>query len=653
MFARTARLAVLACAALLIAAPGASAATLCVAPRTGCEVDVLTIFNAMNIAASLPDADRIELGAKAYTETPLDYAGAGPVEIVGQGATQTSLTRPATNSGAVFVDSGGPVTLRDLTVQIPAGSGSFPQPVGVRTSSPVTLSDVRVRADLLAGAPVGLQFAADATVDHVDVDLTAAGAGTGVAAAAASGTVSVSDSSVVAPTVALDAALGGLAIRRTTARAQGIGIRAQTASTVTVESSLVRVASNAGTGLGAYHGPTAGGATSLTARHVTVVGVAGSSSKALVASNTVGTTPASTVIVRDSILSTWDYTAYRYSSAGPASVVVDHSIAGPGGTTSSSGQGSLTLDPTVVDVDPLFTNPGSGDYTLGAASPAVNQDPDPLQAGESATDLVGAARIIGGARDYGAYERASAPAVLTGAATVLGTSAAQIDGSVDPGGLTTTWRVRFGPTAAYGAATAAVALPAGATPVAVSAPLSGLAPGTTYHYAVEATNALGTATGADRTLTTTATGPPSGGLPGGGGTTPSPGPLRLSALAVRPSSFRAQRRGASLGARGAAVSYRLNRAETVVFSVRRLTSGVRRGRTCVASPRHGARRARRCTREVTVRGGFTHAGRLGANRVVFTGRVGGRALARGRYVLLALPRGLRPATASRAAFAVR
>ncbi len=653
MFARTARLAVLACAALLIAAPGAGAATLCVAPRTGCDFDMGTLTNALNSAAALPGTDRIELGASAYNETGLDYTGTDPVEIVGQGATQTSLTRAATNNGAVFVVSGGPATLRDLTVQVPAGSGSFPQPVGVRSSTPVTLADVRVRTNPAAGAPVGLRFAADATLDRVDVDLTAAGAGTGLAAAAAGGTVSVSDSSFVAPTAALDAELGGLSVRRSTARAQDLGIGAEAGSTVTVDSTLVRVGSNAGTGLRAYRS-SVGGATSLTARHVTVIGTAGSSSKALEVKSTYATPAASTITVRDAILRGWDYTAFRYSSAGTASVAVDHSIAGLGpGTTYSSGAGSLTFDPTVVDVDPLFTNPGAGDYTPAAGSPALDQDLEPLQPGESATDLAGAARIIGGSRDYGAYERASAPGAVTGAADVLGTTSAHVDGSVDPGGLATTWRIRFGPTAAYGGATDAVALPAGATPVPVAATLAGLAPGTTYHYTVEAANSVGTVTGADATLTTAAPDPPSGGPPDGGATPPPPAALRLTGLAVRPARFRAQRRGASLGARGAAVTYRLTRAATVTFSVHRLRPGVRRGRTCAAPPRRAARRARRCTREVAVRGGFAHAGRPGANRVVFTGRVGGRALPPGRYVLLALPRGARAATVSRASFAVR
>jgi hypothetical protein len=48
--------------------------------------------------------------------------------------------------------------------------------------------------------------------------------------------------------------------------------------------------------------------------------------------------------------------------------------------------------------------------------------------------------------------------------------------------------------------------------------------------------------------------------------------------------------------------------------------------------------ARYCTLMVPVRGSFTHSDVAGANRFHFTGRVSGRALTPGSYVLTAAPR---------------
>lgn len=650
MSARTVRPALLAFALLLAGAPSAGAATFCVAPRTGCDFDMSTVSSALGAAGNLAGPDRVELGAATYNESGLDYIGADPVDIVGAGASATTLTRGASSNGAVLTISGAPATISGLTVKVGAGSGAGAQPLGIRASTPVTIADLRVRTDAGAQAPVGMRLAAGATLSRLDVDLTAAGAGTGIAAAG--GTLDLSDSTVVAPGTGLRAELGTLVARRSTVRAQDYGIAADVGTTATVDSSLVLIGSNAGTGLGAYR-LSAGGPTSLTARQVTVVGTPGSSSKALVAKST-SASAAATVTVSDSVLRGFDYTAYRYASPGTATVAVDRSVAPLGaGTTYSSGAGTLTLAPGVVDVDPLFANAAGGDYRLSAASPALNQDPRPLAAGESATDLAGGARIIGGARDYGSYERSLPPVPTTGPATVLGASAAQLGGSIDPGGLAGTWRVLYGTTAAYGSATAPAGYAAGSGPVPVATTLTGLAPATTYHYALQAQGALGTVTGADATFATAAAaGTPPGGGPGGGGTSP-PGAARISGLAVRPGAFRAQRRGAARRARGAAVSYRLSRASSVAFSVRRLTSGIRRGRRCVAPSRRRSRHTRRCTLQRPVRGGFTHAGRSGANRVAFGGRIAGHALARGRYVMVALPHGARAAAAATAPFRVR
>ena len=111
----------------------------------------------------------------------------------------------------------------------------------------------------------------------------------------------------------------------------------------------------------------------------------------------------------------------------------------------------------------------------------------------------------------------------------------------------------------------------------------------------------------------------------------------LRGLRIVPRAFAPLSRGSSIvsqRSRGATVRYTLSEAARVRFSVQRRTTGRRVGRRCVKTTRRNRSR-RRCTRFVTVRGSFTHAGTTGANRFRFSGRVRRRALRRGRYRLVA------------------
>ena len=60
----------------------------------------------------------------------------------------------------------------------------------------------------------------------------------------------------------------------------------------------------------------------------------------------------------------------------------------------------------------------------------------------------------------------------------------------------------YGPTAAYGSGTPPHTAGSGTKSVAVTRQITGLTPGTVYHYRTTASNRAGTATGADRTFTT-------------------------------------------------------------------------------------------------------------------------------------------------------
>ena len=99
---------------------------------------------------------------------------------------------------------------------------------------------------------------------------------------------------------------------------------------------------------------------------------------------------------------------------------------------------------------------------------------------------------------------AAVPTAITGPVTAFGSTTATVSGTVSPGGQSTSWHVEYGTTTTYGSQTANMSAGAGTANVAVSGSLANLAPGTTYHYRVVATNAAGTSRGADGVFTTTA-----------------------------------------------------------------------------------------------------------------------------------------------------
>jgi phosphodiesterase/alkaline phosphatase D-like protein len=108
----------------------------------------------------------------------------------------------------------------------------------------------------------------------------------------------------------------------------------------------------------------------------------------------------------------------------------------------------------------------------------------------------------------GATFGAGAPSATTGAASAITDTGATVAGTVNPQGQTTGYEFQYGTTTAYGQHSDAAAAGAGSADVPVTASLSGLTPGTTYHFRVIATNDAGTTVGSDQTFATTGTAPP-------------------------------------------------------------------------------------------------------------------------------------------------
>jgi hypothetical protein len=97
----------------------------------------------------------------------------------------------------------------------------------------------------------------------------------------------------------------------------------------------------------------------------------------------------------------------------------------------------------------------------------------------------------------------SAPGVTTVAATAVTATGATLNGTVNGQSYSTTASFDYGTTAGYGTSVAPPqSLAAGTTQKTVSSTLSGLQPGTTYHFRVNAVSSVGTSYGGDVTFTT-------------------------------------------------------------------------------------------------------------------------------------------------------
>jgi hypothetical protein len=147
---------------------------------------------------------------------------------------------------------------------------------------------------------------------------------------------------------------------------------------------------------------------------------------------------------------------------------------------------------------PLANNGGpTATEALAALSPAIDS------AGTTcpATDQRGVARAQGLACDIGAYEVAP-PAATTDPATAIGLANATLNGHAsNPDAVAATVSFQYGTSTAYGSQSAAQPL-AAAGSTAFAAAVSGLTPGTSYHFRAVAANPDGARFGADQTLTT-------------------------------------------------------------------------------------------------------------------------------------------------------
>ena len=102
----------------------------------------------------------------------------------------------------------------------------------------------------------------------------------------------------------------------------------------------------------------------------------------------------------------------------------------------------------------------------------------------------------------GTNSGAARPSINSFSVSGITDTTAILSAAVTPNGAATTVSSQYGMTTSYGSTTTSQSIGSGNSPINVTANLTGLAPGTTYHYRVSASNTNGTTLGNNGTFTT-------------------------------------------------------------------------------------------------------------------------------------------------------
>jgi hypothetical protein len=387
----------------------AGATTFCVSDPT-CPVDGVAepgFSQALTAAAMLAGPDRIQLGPGTYDRQAglTDFAGS-QVEIVGAGA---GLTTIGAGAGLTSLDVEEPTsTVSNLTVELPDGRAT----TGLRLNG-ATARGVAVTGSAAASG-TGVRLGGAATFTAGSVVLATTGVDTTGVAGDAIGAGALTDTVVSAGVGVQD--VTAVARVRVFATSLAIDESPIFGGEPTLDDVLVRIAGPSGVSgirVNAVGSSLASAITTLTARHVTVVGDGDPRSVAVRAQGfSFGMHGDASIALTDTILR--DVGSSLMTSTGPpgtATIATDWSDY-DAASASTAGGGTITHGThDLADVDPGFADVAGGDFSLRADSPLVDRgDPAAPAAGESPADLLGNPRVVDGngdgsaISDVGAFE---------------------------------------------------------------------------------------------------------------------------------------------------------------------------------------------------------------------------------------------------------
>lgn len=146
---------------------------------------------------------------------------------------------------------------------------------------------------------------------------------------------------------------------------------------------------------------------------------------------------------------------------------------------------------------PAATCTGSGPLMCSSIQPS-----GPNQFSQRSKDDIGNFTTTNGSCLDSSPSSPSTPLVTTNPASNVTFSSATLNGAVNPNGSATTVIVQWGTTPSYGSSTTSQPVGSATGTIVLSVNLTGLFSNTTYHYQVVATNAAGTAYGADVSFAT-------------------------------------------------------------------------------------------------------------------------------------------------------
>ena len=197
------------------------------------------------------------------------------------------------------------------------------------------------------------------------------------------------------------------------------------------------------------------------------------------------------------------------------SITPTHDATGISPATSITVNFSQAMNTASVQSAFSTTPASTGNFVWSSGNTVVTYTPSSnltgntvhtVRIGDTATDSTGLA--MHGAFESrfttGAASTTARPSINSFSSSGVTDTTASLAAAVTPNGVATTVFFEYGLTTGYGTTVAGQSIGNGNSPINVSANLTGLAPGTTYHYRVYATNSVGTTFGPDGTFDTSA-----------------------------------------------------------------------------------------------------------------------------------------------------